>query len=210
MSQRRLLIDNDAFILLAGAGYLQTGVEVLGFAFEDARRLDSLEFMLRKQAKCLLKYFAEVRNRALEQCSRVPGLNERPAVTVLAQFAEVPNMDDGEALLYGLAAELPLHYLASNDKQAMVAVATDPRLTAIRAAVAGKVICVEAVTRLLIAADGAGAVAERFGGLNCSDKRLASILSPATTGRPEDCLTAADSNLESLRRQLGTDFLFQP
>lgn len=210
MSQRRLLIDNDAFILLSGAGYLQRGVEVLGFSFEEARRLPALEFMLRKPARSLLNHPAEIRNRALEQCGRVPSLNERPADAVLAQFTGVPEMDDGEAVLYGLAAEQSLHYLASNDKRAMIAVATEARLKAIRATVAGRVICVEAVTRLLIISEGAEAVAERFGGLNCSDKRLATILSPATTGRPEDCLAGVDSNLDSLHRQLGGDFLFRP
>ena len=207
MSQRRLLIDNDAFILLAGAGYLQTGIEALGFTLEDSRRLAPLEFMLRKPAKCLLRYSPEARNRALEQCDRVLGLKEGPSSTILAQFAEVSDMDDGEAVLYGLAAEQPCCYLASNDKRAMLAVATDARLATVRAAVAGKVICVETVTQLLIAADGAGVVADRFGGEKCTDKRLASILSPATNGRPEDCLAGLDSFIEGLRRRLGTDFL---
>ncbi|MBN9691869.1 MAG: hypothetical protein J0M24_16635 [Verrucomicrobia bacterium] len=124
------------------------------------------------------------------------------------QFANVPNVDDGEAVLYGLASEQSFYFLASNDKRAMLAVATDARLERIRAAVAGKIICIEAVTRRLIESYGPGLVAERFGGLNCSDKRLACILSPAFTDRPGDCLVGIDSSIESLRRQLGADFLF--
>jgi hypothetical protein len=118
-------------------------------------------------------------------------------------------IDSGEAMMYGLLADHPLHFLASNDKRAMTAVATQPRLANIRAAVAGKVVCVETVTRILLQADGPTAVADRFGGLNCPDKRLASILSSATSGSPEDCLMGIESCLNHLHRQLGQDFLFR-
>jgi hypothetical protein len=165
--------------------------------------------MLRKAAKCLRKYPADIRNRALEECGRVPGLEEMPQTATLALFDQVPEIDEGEQILYGLLADQPLHFLASNDKRAMTAVATNPRLANLRAAIAGKVVCVETVTRRLIQADGPTVVADRFGGLNCPDKRLATILSPATSGSPDDCLLGIESYLSQLHRQLGQDFLFR-
>ncbi|MEI9960075.1 MAG: hypothetical protein WDM76_02770 [Limisphaerales bacterium] len=55
MSARRLLIDNDAFVLLSGAGLLEDAISEAGFSMEDSRRLASLEFMLRKPAKAFQK-----------------------------------------------------------------------------------------------------------------------------------------------------------
>jgi hypothetical protein len=49
----------------------------------------------------------------------------------------------------------------------MLAVATDPRIAGIQAAVAGKVVCVEVVAKLLIDAAGTPLVSERFGGVDC-------------------------------------------
>ena len=49
---------------------------------------------------------------------------------------------------------------------------------------------------------------QRFAQLVDREKRLGMIFSPATTGRPEDCLDATDSFLNGLRRELGQDFLF--
>jgi hypothetical protein len=191
MTKRRLLVDNDAFILLSGAGFLQQAIESLGCSFENARRLQSLEFMLRKPARCLLKYSADVRNRALEQCGRMPSLEIRPASTLLEQFVTVQEVDDGEAVLYGLVAEQPHCMLASNDKRAMLAVATDRRLASVREAVSGRIICMETVVKVLIGMESPSIVAERFGGLNCSDKRLATVLSLAGSGRPQDCFVGA-------------------
>jgi hypothetical protein len=210
MSERRLLIDNDAFVLLAGAGMLREAVERLGFSVSEARRLRSLEFMLRKRATAFQKYPAEVLSRALEECGRVPQLEAVPNPDIQRLFESFVGIDDGEARLYAVTAEHSLYYLASNDKTAMRVVATNDRLKSLREMVAGRVICMEAVTRKLIQTKGPESVAQRFGGIAAADKRLAAILSPATTGRPQDCLAAVESFLNGLRNELGADFLFEP
>ncbi len=211
MSERCLLVDNDAFVLLAGAGLFHEAIDALGFAYAEARRLPALVHMLRKRARAFQKYPPEVLSRALEECDQVRELVEVPSSETQGLFAPgIQEVDAGEALLLGVAAEHSLFYLASNDKRAMRAVATDARLKRLRSMVAGRVICMEAVTRKLIQAEGLEAVAQRFGGVTASDKRLAAILSPASTGRPQDCLAAAESFLSGLRRELGDDFLFSP
>src|SRR5438105_1937853 len=99
MSQRRLLIDNDAFMLLAGASVLRQAVESLGFGYEEIRRLPALLPMLRKPARAFQKYPAEVLSRALEECDRVAALEEAPSLETQSQFAPgIQGVDAGEAL----------------------------------------------------------------------------------------------------------------
>jgi hypothetical protein len=87
MSTRRLLIDNDAFVLLAGAGLLEDAIARAGFLVKESRRLASLEFMLRKPAKAFQKYPAEVISRALEACpcSQIGRSTNRRCVGIFCQ-----------------------------------------------------------------------------------------------------------------------------
>ena len=48
--RRRLLLDNDIFLLLSGAGLMGVTLEGFGFAWEEARRLDALFHMLRRRS----------------------------------------------------------------------------------------------------------------------------------------------------------------
>lgn len=208
MSKRRLLIDNDAFVLLAGARLLDDAIAEVGFAVAEARRLRSLEFMLRKGARAFQKYPAEVISRALEACVRILPLEEVPSRGTQSAFERAIGVDEGEAVLYGVVAESEFHFLASNDKTATRAVARAAELADIRARVAGRIVCVEWLVRRFLATLGPEMTAQRFTQLIATDKRLAAILSPATTGRPEDCLVAAGSFLSGLRRDLGQGFLF--
>jgi hypothetical protein len=208
MSHRRLLIDNDAFVLLAGASLLDEAITLAGFSPPDARRLRSLEFMLRKGARAFQKYPAEVINRALEDCVRIKPLEEVPSREAQSAFEQAIGVDEGEAVLYGVVAEHQFHFLASNDKTAMRAVAGSPQLAQIRGQVAGRIVCMEWLLGKFLATLGPEVTAQRFTQLIATEKRLGAILSPAATGRPEDCLVAAESFLSGLRRDLGQDFLF--
>lgn len=204
---RCLLIDNDAFLLLAGASLLEEAVTEAGFTLVESRRLRTLEFMLRRPARALQKYPAEVISRALEACARVSHLEQEPSLETLAAFEQVSGVDDGEAVLYGIVAENEFHFLASNDKTAMRAIACTPELAATRGRAAGRVICLEWLVKRLIGTHGAELISERFMRNVNLDKRLDAILSPATAGRPQDCALAAESFLDALRRELGEDFL---
>lgn len=211
MTKRLLLLDNDAFILLAGAGVLRETVEMLGFAFNDARRLPTLIHMLRKPSRSLQGYPKDVLQRALEDCDRVPALEDVPTTETVGVFAEsAADVQDGEALLLGVAAEHSLYLLASNDKRAMRGVATDAALKSIRDAVAGRIICMEAIVKKTIMTHGPVVAAEKLKMLGKLDKRIGIILSPASSGRAEDCIEAAQSFLNGLNAELGEGFLFEP
>ena len=211
MSSRRLLLDNDAFILLAGAGILRETIELLGFAFEDARRLTELPFMLRKPSVSLRSYPADVLQRALEDCERVAAIEDVPTDETIFTFAESDaDVQDGEALLFGVAAEHGLYFLASNDKRAMRGVASDSSLKPIRDAVRGRVVCLEAVIKRFILTYGPEAAAQKLSTLAKLDKRSRSILSPAESGRPQDCLEGVNSWLNGLHKDMGQGFLYDP
>lgn len=205
-----LLIDSDAFILLAGAGLLTRAIELLGFQVRNSRRLGALEPMLRKPSRSLKRHPAEALSRALEACKVVSPLERAPDDATKAMLGEHPNVDDGEALIFAVVATHTHCLMASNDKTAMRAVATDPGLRKLRSKVAGRVICLEALVRLLLQHDGPKAIAQAFGGHGASDRRLAAILSCVAGGRPQDCLPAADSFLARLEEEFGAGFLWRP
>ena len=207
MSERRLLIDNDAFVLLAGANLLEEAVGEAGFVIAESRRLRSLEFMLRKPARAFQKYPAEAINRALQACARIAPVEHSPDVALLDVFTEIVGVDEGEAVLFGLMAEHQFHFLASNDKTAMRAVATNPKLQEVRKRIAGRVYCMELLVEKLLVSIGPEVVAQRFAPLMPIEKRISTILSPAITGRPQDCRGAIQSFLDGLRHELGDDFL---
>ena len=211
MSSRRLLLDNDAFILLAGAGILRETIELFGFAFDEARRLKELPYMLRKPSVSLRSYPADVLQRALEDCERVAAIEEVPTQDTMFTFAESDaDVQDGEALLFGVAAEHGLHFLASNDKRAMRGVATDKILKPIRDAVSGRVVCMEAVIKKFILVYGPETAVQKLHTLAKLDKRSGSILSPAESGRPQDCMEAVNSWLNGLHKDMGEGFLYDP
>lgn len=208
MTQRLLLLDNDAFILLSGAGVLLETIELLGYEADHSRRLASLPFMLRKPAQSLRHLPADVLQRALEDCDRIPALELSPPQEMLSMFeGHSQDIDEGEVVLMGVAAVHSLHLLASNDKRALRGLVKQPALKGIRDALAGRVVCLEAIVRKMILIHGPVKAEEKLKAMVTIDKRISTILSPVTTGRPDDCLLAVDSFLTKLRGELGAGFL---
>lgn len=207
----RLLLDNDIFLLLSGAGLLEESVAALGFSIAEARRLDSLKHMLRKPARALSRYSEEILARAANDCSRVAALDEEPNEQMLELFgAHATNVHGGEAVLLALTASHGDYYFGTNDKTALRAVAREAGLAALRERVAGRIICLEIVVKRLIERMGAEELATRLAPVLRFDSRLHCIFSPAQSGHPEDCSIAVESFLSDLRRELGEDFLWQP
>ena len=207
----RLLLDNDIFLLLSGAGLLEESVAALGFSLAEARRLDSLEHMLRKPARAFSRYSAEILTRAANDCSRVAALDEEPDAQMLELLdAHGTNVHGGEAVLLALTASHRDYYFGTNDKTALRAVACEPGLAELRKRVAGRILCLETAARRLIERMGAEEVATRLAPVLRFDARLFAIFSPAQSGHPEDCSIAVESFLSGLRREFGEDFLWQP
>ncbi len=211
MNERILLVDSDMFVILAGAGVLETVANLLGFQLADLRRLDPLPHQLKKSRKFQEKYFKPVRDKALAWCDKVKSITERPENDdALQRLAAADRIDEGEALLFGLMAEQELYLLASGDKVAMRALAKGTGLEDIRRAVSGKIICLESVVKLLIEKVGTSRTATAFAPLRDSNGTLRVLFSQGEQTTQEDCLAGIASYLNALIKDVGSDFLLIP
>lgn len=209
--QSRILIDTDIFIILAAAGVLERVVELLGYQTSDLRRLPATLAQLKRGKWIKSRYPSAAREKAIETCALVPVLNERPeSDDILDRLAGVNEIDLGETLLYGIASLQSDYLIASGDKRAMIALASDDTLHDIRNSIAGRVICTEVVLRILIESDGIETVASSFQQIRDSNNLLRVIFSEAQATDQETSLQALDSYIKDLEQQVGKDFLYKP
>ena len=78
---RLLLIDTDAFVILAGAGLIDRTAELLGFEPHQGRRLYPVENQFTRGRIFKQRYPEAVRQTALAKAKLVTPLRERPAKT---------------------------------------------------------------------------------------------------------------------------------
>jgi hypothetical protein len=199
MPDRRLLVDSDVFVLLAASGSLPRVAELLGFSPEQLGRLAALPHMLQRGRSFRKKYSQDVRAKAGTVADAIPAILERPADDDRLQLLlSITGIDEGEALLYGLLAESAHCWLTSGDKTAMRALAGQESLLAIRSMIAGRVICLESILKMLILADGVAGVAEAWLPLKDSYKSLSVIFSEVNCRDQDQCLECLDSILNDL------------
>lgn len=209
MDERTLVIDNDIFVLLAAAGRLDRAIEVLQFTPDRTRRLSALPFMLQRSQ--------EGRSKAFERFS--PGQRQAAALEV-ARFERLEDGDTDadlvdlltpaigyDAELYATLAARPLVWLHSADAAAMRRVCVTPELATVRAAVAGRVVSLEAVVYALIEADEYEATAAAFAPVRAASRTVRCLF---PEGRMGDPLESARSNLRALCVELGPGFLHCP
>lgn len=211
MGERLLLVDSDVFIILSAAGVLARTTELLGFGLEDLRRLPALENQLTRGRAFRKKYPQGILDTALGFCHDVAPLTQRPSdVGTLAQLAAVNDIDEGEAVMYGLMVDHPLYILASGDKRAMRALAANAGLRNIRDALAGRILCLEAAVHMLVRRDGVTQVANGFTPLRSVNTALRVAFSRGAATTKKDCLRALESYLSDLKNDVGGDFLLIP
>jgi hypothetical protein len=211
MTERRLLVDSDIFILLAASGSLRRAAELLGFSQDQLRRLDALTHMLRESKRLQKKYSQEIRDKARAVAESVPPIVERPVDDDRLQLLlSIKGIDEGEALLYGLLAESASCWLTTGDKTSMRSLVGQDALQSVRKLIAGRVICLESILKLLVQADGVAAVAQAWLPLKDTYKSLSVIFSEVNCKDQNQCLEALDSILNDLKTTLGSEFLFLP
>lgn len=208
MTRPRALIDSDAFLLLSGAGALDSTLDLLGVEVADAMRLDPLPHMIERSASIRQRYDSATREAAKANCRRIAPITVAPSPQVTEALSIVDEIDAGEVILYGLAIEHPSILLASNDKRAMRAISQTPSLATIRNAVAGRVVCLEAILGMHIRADGVAAAANRFAPVIHADTMLQVVLTHHNIHNPADCRDALASYTTALRQDVGADFLY--
>lgn len=211
MIRGRLVIDSDVFILLAGSDLLMPALSLLGIQPADAQRLPALEYQLQRSSRWARVYPEGVRRMALAACRRIPPLTERPTSdAALQQLIAVEAIDEGEALVFALMIEQHGLYLASGDKRAMRALATAPHLRQVRDGIAGRVLCLESLLRLLVERQGLEAIADALPPVRDQYQtlRVAFSAGVATTKMSFDA--AITGYLTDLIRDTGPGFLYLP
>lgn len=210
MEPEGLFVDTSAFVLLAGADLFEPAVEILGLGLENVRRLHAIEAQLTRGRAFKERYSDAVRSAALGLCARVAPVDTAPDPDLLERLVNVPRIDDGEAVLFGLVAERGGFCLLSDDKASMIALASDPEVRDIRDRVAGRVITLETVIELLVEHDGAEQVAQKINTVREANTMLRVVFSRGAHTTAELCREGLRAYLDDLGHHLGEDFLYRP
>lgn len=210
MSDRLLLIDTDMLVLLGGSGTLDEVLAALDFEPQHSRRLAAATHQLQRGRAFKDNYRATVLQAALRTAHAIAPLTERPVdPAILDALAGVSNIDLGEAELFALLAEHEGYYLTTGDKRALVALATREELTELRQRVAGRIIRLESVLKLLVDRNGAKKTAQAFRTLR-THRTIGVLLSDPQARSDDVCRQGIDSYLNDLNRKTGGGFLFLP
>jgi hypothetical protein len=206
--RRRLLVDNDAFIVLSGAGLLEKAVARLGFEMDAVFCLPALPFVLGRSRRIQQNYPPDVVTRARISCDNVAYLNEREHTEgVLDELTSVSGIDPGEAVIFAIAAEDPDSVLLTGDKVSLRALGTAARAHKTRTALSGRVICLEYVYRLLVEADGPTELADAFAILKPTNASLRIFFSEGNRSDHAACLLAIQKYYEDLSVEVGPGLL---
>ncbi|NOT01772.1 MAG: hypothetical protein HOP29_14220 [Phycisphaerales bacterium] len=210
MSDRLLLIDTDMLVLLGGSGTLADVLSSFDFEPEQCRRLAAATEQLRRGRVFKDTYPATVLRAVLRAADGIVSLTEPPAnPTALDALASISGIDLGEAQLFAMLAEHDGYYLTTGDKRALVTLATSTKVAEIRGRVAGRVICLESILKLLVRRNGANATAQAFRDLR-THRTVGVLLSDTQARSDQVCLHGIDSYLNDLIQRTGEDFLYQP
>jgi hypothetical protein len=205
-SGRLLLIDNDAFVLLAGSGHLESVLGLLGLTFDDCRYNAPFPFVFRKKIKPGLP--PTVADRIEAAMNQVRRLEHAPSATTLQQLQDVHEIDVGEAILFGVLAEHPATLLTTNDKRALRTLSSTPALAPIKQAVTGRILAVESIIQHLVEKQSVATVADGFVEVSTIDKRLSVIFSANNVAHPEQCSEAIESYLKLAVEECGEGFFY--
>jgi hypothetical protein len=210
MSDRLFLIDTDMLVMLGGSGTLADVLASLDFEPKQCRRLAAATEQLRRGRVFKDTYAATVLQDALRTAHAITPLTEQPGnPAIFDALAGVSGIDLGEAELFALLAEHDGYFLTTGDKRALVAVATRKETAELRQLVAGRIICLESVLKLLVDRNGANATARAFRALR-THRTIGVLLSDPQARSDEVCLHGIDSYLNDLIKKTGEGFLYLP
>ena len=155
-------------------------------------------------------YAATVLQAAVRTAHAITPLTERPVdLASIDALALISGIDLGEAELFALLAEHDGHYLTTGDSRALVALAVREEVAELRQRVAGRLICLESVLKLLVDRNGAKATAQAFRALK-THRTIGVLLSDPQARSDDVCLKGIDSYLNDLVQRTGSDFLYIP
>lgn len=176
-----LLLDSDAFCVLAAAGLLDKACAALGC--DGFARLAALPHMLRRGS--LRKRLGDVQSDALIATAEALPVTRAPSAAWADRVAGIPDVDPGEAQLLAVAAEDDV-FVITGDKRALAAVS---QRADIAQALAGRVVLVEQILDLLCERDGPEAVRDAVNGSQPKGQMLIVCFSPDNPS-PREALDA--------------------
>lgn len=210
MASPRLLIDNDILFLLGGCGLLEEAAGVLGFALDACLRRDSVPFMARKSKKIRAQYPAEALSAVQDLCVRIPVVDYAADPALSQRLAEAPHVDEGETQLIAILIEQPTWLLTTGDKQALQSLASIEVLADLRAAVAGRIVCLETILLTLMQRSAPLLVAERLRVVRDAHKTLRTVFIDSNIVTPGACEEGLLLYNQQLAAEVGPDFLYVP
>lgn len=211
MTNPLLLVDSDAFTLLAAADLLEPLAEALAIDPAGIRRLPALPHQLDRGRRLRKQYDAGALARARTACERYPAVPGIPTdLDRLARLNQVSHLDEGEALLFALLCEHPSWLLTTGDKRAVIALGTAAELQDIRDQLRGRVLPLEATLIRLVHHLGAKMLGERLQPLATAHMTVEILFGFKEAFDDAECLRQLDSYLRDLIAQAGGNLLSPP
>ena len=197
-------MDTDVFVKLGIASLLDDVYALFGAIAEDCRRLPALPHMLRRGAIPAL--------HGREACARlIPiadamALAPTPSVAWLDRFANVPQIDPGEAQLFASAAEHGL-VVVTGDKRSVIAAS---KIDGTAEPLARRVACMEAVLVGLCRRLGAKRVRSALGPLVAVEDRQDKLVRVCFSDGNTDPVGALMSYFNDIKRNVAPLLLWEP
>jgi hypothetical protein len=183
-----LLIDTDAFCMLAAGRLLDAAVRLFGADLSGCARLPALPHMLRK-GRLRKKYGDQISDHLIPIADSIPVIDQ-PEAQWLDRLTLVQDIDPGEAQLFALAAEKRLAVI-TGDKRALRALKDVPGFAD---ALAGRIVVLEAILIALCARLGPTVVSAWAQPLATHDGMIRVCFSPGNPD-PKDALLSYYQNL---------------
>jgi hypothetical protein len=195
-----LLIDTDAFCILAAGQLLDDAMGLFGADLSGCARLPALPHMLRRGG-LRKKYGDRISDHLIPIADSIPILDQ-PEAQWLDMLTPVQYIDPGEAQLFALAAEKRL-VVITGDKRALRALKDVPGFAD---ALAGRIVVLEAILIALCARIGSAVVSARVQPLIAHDSMIRVCFSPSNP----DLKAALLSYYQSLEIELDPLVLWHP
>ncbi len=183
-----LLIDTDAFCILATGQLLDDAVSLFGADLSGCARLPALSHMLRR-GRLRKKYGDHISDQLIPIADSIPVIDQ-PEAQWLDRLTPVQNIDPGEAQLFSLAAEKRLAVI-TGDKRALRALKDVPGFAD---ALAGRIVVLEAMLIALCARLGTTVVSARVQPLVTHDSMIRVSFSSSNPD-PREALLSYYQNL---------------
>lgn len=168
-----LLIDTDAFCILAAGQLLDDAMGLFGADLSGCARLPALPHMLRRGG-LRKKYGGQISDHLIPIADSIPVIDQ-PEAQWLDMLTPVQYIDPGEAQLFAIAAEKRLAVI-TGDKRALRALKDVPGFAD---ALAGRIVVLEAILIALCARLGPAVVSARVQPLIAHDSMIRVCFSPS-------------------------------